>query len=506
MNSTTIFAFIAMTMLQGIIALKGRILAMTPKLPQGIFLSTTLMFAATYIFIALLSTIAPRWNTQKHDTKTTTFAALKTALALPLLLLFATVALRFHQPVPWNAPQTIRYISQAGFGFFYAATHWAFFAFVEEKRQAALYFAAFLGGVVCNELFNILNAQTYAALPPETVTAVCYSLVTLLMLALFVTLAQAFLSAWEKPGLDNWTGNPETANNAAKTLPMTGLLALMLVYYLMNALGAGVHLVNAPLLTRNSNFLMIALFACIAFPFFGRILAADLAKGVRWITAFAAIVSVMTPAFSAFTPDPAIYRPLHAAASASQWMFFLAMTVAMAQTVTGKWRMYAILIPYALRMFAILVQPVLEKTLFPHKKITLVAYIFAAIAFYLLASRFRVAPPPAIEPPGGDSPGESVPPPPPEPEPDPAALTAGFASHIDRRIRELADTYGFSKRETEIATLLARGKGGPDIAETLGLTLNTVNTYIRRIMTKCGGIRRREFIQLIFGKDERDDD
>lgn len=67
---------------------------------------------------------------------------------------------------------------------------------------------------------------------------------------------------------------------------------------------------------------------------------------------------------------------------------------------------------------------------------------------------------------------------------------------IDRRVRSLAESNNFSPRETEIAILLAQGMTAADISGQLQLSLNTVNTYIRRILKKCGGIRRKDFVAL----------
>lgn len=320
-----------MVLLQGIIALSGRIVAMSPKVPEGIFISTAVMFVATYIFIALLMAVAPR-AAPPGKARTGIFAPLRTALAFPVFILFVVVALRFHTPVPWESPPALRYASQAGFGFFYAAAHWAFFTCVERKQQAALYFAAFLAGVVLNELFHLLNAGINYETAFYVVFSSGYSLIA--MLILFITVAQSFLVAWANPNPHRWTGDPPAATG--ETLPRTELIVLMLAFYLMNALAQGIYLINAPLATRNANFSFVALFACFCLPFFGRALASDLARGVRWIAALAAAVSIMTPAFSAFTPDPAVYRLVHAAASVSQWMFFLAMTVVLAQTVSGN--------------------------------------------------------------------------------------------------------------------------------------------------------------------------
>jgi DNA-binding NarL/FixJ family response regulator len=67
--------------------------------------------------------------------------------------------------------------------------------------------------------------------------------------------------------------------------------------------------------------------------------------------------------------------------------------------------------------------------------------------------------------------GQTVPPPP------PAAL-----SSLD----------DLSQREVEVLRLLAAGKSNRDIAEALYISLNTVATHVRNILTKTGTANRTE--------------
>ena len=46
------------------------------------------------------------------------------------------------------------------------------------------------------------------------------------------------------------------------------------------------------------------------------------------------------------------------------------------------------------------------------------------------------------------------------------------------------ETEGLSKRENEVLSLLAQGYLYKEIADTLGIAFETVNTYIRRIYEK----------------------
>lgn len=74
------------------------------------------------------------------------------------------------------------------------------------------------------------------------------------------------------------------------------------------------------------------------------------------------------------------------------------------------------------------------------------------------------------------------------------------ASTIDtttQRCRKLAEEYGLSSRETEVAELIARGYTGPAIAEALFISENTMRTHNRRIYTKLGIHKKQELLMLI---------
>lgn len=103
-----------------------------------------------------------------------------------------------------------------------------------------------------------------------------------------------------------------------------------------------------------------------------------------------------------------------------------------------------------------------------------------------------------------DAPGAD----PPEENPErnrPAAHDATSSSTIsgkmeDRtalRCRKLAEEYGLSSRETEVAELIARGYTGPAIAEMLFISENTMRTHNRRIYTKLGIHKKQELLLMI---------
>jgi two-component system, NarL family, nitrate/nitrite response regulator NarL len=61
---------------------------------------------------------------------------------------------------------------------------------------------------------------------------------------------------------------------------------------------------------------------------------------------------------------------------------------------------------------------------------------------------------------------------------------------VDRKLRE----HGLTRREYEILRHVAMGETNPEIADTLGLTRNTVKTYLQRALEKLGARNRVEAV------------
>jgi two-component system nitrate/nitrite response regulator NarL len=59
---------------------------------------------------------------------------------------------------------------------------------------------------------------------------------------------------------------------------------------------------------------------------------------------------------------------------------------------------------------------------------------------------------------------------------------------LSRKLRE----HGLTRREYEILRHVAMGETNPEIAGSLGLTRNTVKTYLQRAMEKLGARNRVE--------------
>ena len=71
--------------------------------------------------------------------------------------------------------------------------------------------------------------------------------------------------------------------------------------------------------------------------------------------------------------------------------------------------------------------------------------------------------------------------------------------YAENVVPALLDELGLTAREREVAVLLVRGRTQPWIAETLGISANTVGTHMRHIYQKAGVHDRREFLDRIGG-------
>ena len=65
------------------------------------------------------------------------------------------------------------------------------------------------------------------------------------------------------------------------------------------------------------------------------------------------------------------------------------------------------------------------------------------------------------------------------------------------RFASLAADYKLTKRETEVAALLARGRNLPYVEEALVISHGTAQTHARHIYQKMGVHTRQEFIDLV---------
>jgi len=80
------------------------------------------------------------------------------------------------------------------------------------------------------------------------------------------------------------------------------------------------------------------------------------------------------------------------------------------------------------------------------------------------------------------------------------ALTTHRAGrHFRRQAEEPQNDIPLSDREAEIIRLIALGESGPEIADQLHITHNTVRTHVRNAMTKTGARSRAHLVAKAMG-------
>lgn len=80
-----------------------------------------------------------------------------------------------------------------------------------------------------------------------------------------------------------------------------------------------------------------------------------------------------------------------------------------------------------------------------------------------------------------------------------------YAIFVERQIEteeleKAAKRYGLTKRETEVLSLIISGKGGNEIAETLCISLATVNDHFKSLRRKTDTHSRSAMLIKILGK------
>lgn len=80
----------------------------------------------------------------------------------------------------------------------------------------------------------------------------------------------------------------------------------------------------------------------------------------------------------------------------------------------------------------------------------------------------------------------------------------GAADDLQQAASSLGHAHGLTERETQILSLLARGRTSPYISKELLIGVNTVNTHKRRIYQKLGVHNKQELIDMVAGLPAED--
>ena len=87
----------------------------------------------------------------------------------------------------------------------------------------------------------------------------------------------------------------------------------------------------------------------------------------------------------------------------------------------------------------------------------------------------------------------------PDRQPCEAQLAANLESILSQQARVAARAYGLSNREEEVLAFLLAGRSRPYIRDALAVSLNTINTHVRRIYAKMDVHSYQELIDRVRG-------
>jgi DNA-binding CsgD family transcriptional regulator len=82
-----------------------------------------------------------------------------------------------------------------------------------------------------------------------------------------------------------------------------------------------------------------------------------------------------------------------------------------------------------------------------------------------------------------------------------AAVVVVHAARSEHPLIE-GDTWGLSRREAEVASLIGGGASTRTIATALGISAHTVRRHTERVFTKVGVHRRQELIRLLARREK----
>lgn len=407
-------------------------------------------------------------------------------LAFLLLLPAYALGVRLYLFDDWIAPSA-RFAAQLGTGFLIAAAHWVFFSLVPRRRAAVYYCASLAAGFALEECQRtILFAQP----PPGTVgnPELLHLRLVIYATGLFaLALAPGIAAALRRePPSDDEAG---AAGNGKTTASLLLLIALFfLLHGLVNSTFMPFYIASRAL----DNTGLLAVLVSAAFGAGGWLFTRGFARGFRLVVIVCGVVHLAVPAFSFFKANAPVVVTVHALAGPLNYLVTAAATIALAMVAPRRWQVLTITAPLAIKAIFALYIPHLLRGISRESEIIPLAAILTAIAFYVYGQKidFAVfatdaAPPEAPRdpsPPIAEAEDEAV--------PDSGAI-------IRRVIGELRATYGFSGRESEVAELLVSGMSPEAIGERLGLAANTVNTYVRRVILKCGSGGRKDFIGMV---------
>lgn len=412
-------------------------------------------------------------------------------LIVLLLLPAYALGVRLFQFDDWSGPAA-RFASQLGGGFLFAAANWVFFTLVPRRLAPAAYCAALGAGFALAECQRWL---LFAGLPEGAVGSMAASYLRLVIFAtllLTLVLAPGMVVA-RRHAIPIATAGDAKDGAAGKWKMAGSILLLYILFCLLHGLlsSSFMPLFIASRALDNTN--LIAALTVVAFGIGAWRFSRGGTRGFRLVVVVCCVVHLTVPAFSLFKTNTPIVKGLHAVVGPLNYLFTATVIAALAMTAPRRWRVLAMALPLAVKAAAALYLPVLLRDFRENEAMPLAA-LLTAIAFFVYGQKIA-ADALAAEPVLAGTPSGTL------DMDDAVAMAARIDPETRRRnaITELGARYGFSAREREVAFMLASRLPAEAIGERLGLSTNTVNTYVRRVVIKTDQGGRKNFIKMVEG-------
>ncbi len=447
-----------------------------------------LLAAAGYCFGILAGCVAVSVATRRDPSGDVPSGAMWKRFVFLAVFILAASGVRLYLFDAWQG-QSARAALQTGSGFLLVMAHWLFFTLVQNRHQASLYCFSLATGFALAEIqYRIVFAGIKMTSGPDLLHRTLIFTTVVYALVLGVAL-------WMSMRCKNKTVAPETRDEGAANLHTTGSLVLLLMLlYLLHGMVNGAFLPFHTASRIQDNRLVTTALTVVFLGAGGWLFHNGLARAFRPVVIVCGFLHIAMAVFSLFSSDLFVIRFLYILVGPMQYLFIAMVVCAVAKTAPRRWRVVAVTIPFALKAAEILFIPFLLRSVIGKGEALPLAAILVAVAFYAFGRKITFSP-------HGLSEAGSF---------DPVLLDTmaadGNAATSGRNaIHEISDRYGFSPRERQVGELLAAGMPADHIGAQLGLSTNTVNTYVRRIVLKTGCDGRRGFVAMAQGGSNEED-
>lgn len=461
-------------------------------LGQGAYLSPILLFV-TLVMPWFIKCFANRTRDLPHGRRIGAYGR-----ALLLLLFAVSAAIRLAGIEIWHESMAVRLLYPVGLALALTLCYGLFFTVLPANKLGMLFGAhSFLSFTLALMVQFATHIAELTLAQKQIVTFYTMQLMYIVMVLVAVT------ALYLLPTENGEEHIPRPARFRSKRTAFMLLLALVLFTILNGIMDGTIFWTFLP--HNTSMQIVLPALVALTYPLAGALLDRNPQGGYRVVVALCTLCCMLAPVSTMLHSSPQFHYATRVALIGVSHIVYLCITVVLARLARGTyWLCLLAVLPLVIRILTLLVSAVLRQSAPPEPGILVFATILIAVVFYFMMNRYEprldtesaeaggsteaVAPVPdsldaGAEPGLPDIPAEEAPEEAPV-ESSPLSSDTVFAQ------------YGFSEREAEIAQYILRGDSTPDIAATLHISENTVNTHVKRLLRKTGLPHRRNLMAL----------